>query len=206
MKYFVKYVKVRKDAKPPYHAHSQDAGYDLSVSSIMPVEGQPDMVKIGCGLAFDLTEVGFADFRVRSSIYKHRLALTNGVGTVDRNYRGEVYGIYRSIDKDSTMFAYGERYAQLIFPQLHPEDEIEFVEVESLSSSERGENGFGSTGKAETDAHKNAMEEFRKTVQSWPTERIEAEIKSDSMWSADKMNILMEEYDKRSPKCGGCTM
>ena len=207
MKHVVKFMRVRKGALPPVQAHPGDAGYDIFVSSIMPVEGQPDMVKIGCGLAFDLSEVGFADFRARSSVFKHRLTLTNGVGTVDKGYRGEVYGIFRSIDKESTIFAHDERYAQLVFPQIAPDDEIEFVEVDELAPSERGANGFGSTGTgkiAAEDKAKQAMDDFRNTVKSWPTERLTAEINSDAMWSKDKMDILMDELDRRNPKCDAC--
>lgn len=206
MKKTVRFMKVRTGAMPPVQAHPGDAGYDIFVSSIVPVEGQPDMVKVGCGLAFDLSEVGFADFRARSSVFKKRLTLTNGVGTVDKGYRGEVYGIFRSIDANSTMFAFEERYAQLVFPQISPDDEIEFVEVDELPTSERGANGFGSTGsgKMADDKAKAALEEFRETVKSMPTERIAEEINGAMMYSKERMDILMDEYDKRNPKCDAC--
>ena len=83
----------------------------------------------------------------RSSNRKTDLYLPNSVGVVDSNYRGEIMFCYKNRDiKTSTDFQYsvGERIGQLI---IFPYPKINFNIVDELSNSERGEGGFGSTGK-----------------------------------------------------------
>lgn len=144
MKYTIPYVKLRHNAKPPVKAHEDDAGWDLSVSRIKPHDCG-DMITYGCGLAFDFSSVGFADVRPRSSVYKHRMVLCNGVGTIDAGYRGEVTAVFYLLP-ESNMYHYAERFAQLVFPMLQPGDEVEFIEVAELSETSRGDGGYGSSG------------------------------------------------------------
>lgn len=145
MKYTIPYKKLRRNAKEPFHAHPDDAGWDLSVSKIQPSD-DCRMITYGCGLAFDFSSVGFADARCRSSICKRNLMLSNGVGTIDAGYRGEVTGVFYVVGDHCDMYHYGDRFLQLVFPLLSPGDTVEFVEVESFGESTRGENGYGSSG------------------------------------------------------------
>lgn len=145
MKYTIPYKKLRHNAKAPFHAHPDDAGWDLAVSK-MQLSDNARMITYGSGLAFDFSAVGFADARSRSSSYKHSLLLADGVGTIDAGYRGEVTGVFYIMSEDCQLYHYGDRFMQLVFPQLSPQDTVEFVEVEAFSESTRGENGYGSTG------------------------------------------------------------
>lgn len=144
-KYTIPFKRLRANAKAPLHAHKSDAGYDLYVSSILPHDdGQ--MITFGCGLAFDFSSVGYADARARSSCWKHGLVLTNGAGVIDAGYRGEVGGVFNAVRKDAKIYNIGDHFIQLLFPMLDIGDEVEFVEVETLPASDRGEGGYGSTG------------------------------------------------------------
>lgn len=145
MIYKIPYKKLRQNAKAPARAHSDDAGWDLSVSTIKPHD-DGRFFTYGCGLAFDFSGVGFADARARSSCWKHGLVLSNGSGVIDAGYRGEVMAVFLSVSKDAPIYNYGERFMQLLFPKLALGDDVEFVEVEELNSSDRGDCGYGSSG------------------------------------------------------------
>jgi dUTP pyrophosphatase len=71
--------------------------------------------------------------------------LTNSVGVIDSGYRGEIQATFKKTDGDrSIVYEVGERGAQII---IIPYPKIKFIVSEELSSSERGDGGFGSTGK-----------------------------------------------------------
>jgi len=86
----------------------------------------------------------------RSSIRKTDLSLTNSVGVIDSGYRGELQATFKKVYGpndvriDQTDYKVGDRIAQII---IIPYPQITFVEVDELSITERGEGGFGSTGK-----------------------------------------------------------
>ena len=145
MKFTIPYKKLRQNAKAPTKAHSNDAGWDLAVSTIR-VSDDGQFITYGCGLAFDFSCVGFADARARSSCWKHGVVLTNGAGVIDPGYRGEVMAVFVQVNKDAPIYKYGERFMQLLFPMIHINDEVEFVEVDALQSSDRGQGGYGSSG------------------------------------------------------------
>jgi dUTP pyrophosphatase len=70
--------------------------------------------------------------------------LKNCVGVIDSGYRGEIKATFKIIDKFSDYYKIGDRVCQII---IIPYPQVSFVEVDELSSSERGEGGYGSTGK-----------------------------------------------------------
>ena len=79
----------------------------------------------------------------RSSIGKHTwLRMANSVGVIDSDYRGTIYALYENVLGGDTILI-GQRIAQGI---IVPVPKVEFEEVEELSTTERGEGGFGSTG------------------------------------------------------------
>ena len=81
----------------------------------------------------------------RSSIRNYELALTNCVGVVDSGYRGEIQFTFNKIGGvPSKKYDVGDRIGQLI---ILPYPQIELEEVSELSSTERGDGGFGSSGK-----------------------------------------------------------
>jgi dUTP pyrophosphatase len=71
------------------------------------------------------------------------LTVLNSPGTIDADYRGEVGVILANLSNESVVIEPGERIAQLVFARF---EQAEFVNVETLSETERGAGGFGSTG------------------------------------------------------------
>lgn len=70
--------------------------------------------------------------------------LSNAVGVIDSGYRGEVMAVFDVIDENFYVYEVGERFAQMV---IVPIPQVEIEEVEELSESVRGKNGYGSTGK-----------------------------------------------------------
>jgi dUTP pyrophosphatase len=132
----------------PTYAHPGDAGADLvSAVDLTLAPGQRAMVPTGVSIA--LPE-GYAAFvHPRSGLAaKHGISLVNSPGTIDAGYRGEISVIVINTDR-STEFVLkrGDRIAQLV---IQPIVTAQFVAVDRLPGSHRGEGGFGSTGVAST--------------------------------------------------------
>ena len=145
----VKIKKLHDDAVIPSYAKHGDAGMDLT--AISKEYDEHGNVVYGTGLAFEIPQ-GYAGFLFpRSSNAKKDLILSNSVGVVDSGYRGEVVFKFKPSDwynRDDAsctapQYEVGDRIGQII---ILPYPEIEFLEVDELSSSDRGVGGFGSTG------------------------------------------------------------
>jgi dUTP pyrophosphatase len=138
-------VLFRGSAVPEY-AHPGDAGADL-VSAETIVLRPGERATVGTGAAIALPD-GYAAFVVpRSGLAaKHGITIVNSPGTVDAGYRGEIRVTLLNTDLNEpyTVTA-GDRIAQLV---ILPVSRARFVAVERLPGSDRGENGFGSTGYA----------------------------------------------------------
>lgn len=161
----IKIKRLHLDAVVPSYAKPGDAGMDLTaVSKVYDKDGN---VSYGTGLAFEIPEGYVGLLFPRSSNSKKDLLLSNSVGVLDSGYRGEVSfkfkpaaffgGNLETVGVDSetyeetflsptdlTEYSVGERIGQII---ILPYPQITFQEVEELSTTERGEGGFGSTGK-----------------------------------------------------------
>jgi dUTP pyrophosphatase len=139
----VKIKKIHPEAVIPSYAKNGDAGMDLVATSIISEEAF--QITYGLGIALEIPE-GFVGLVFpRSSIRKTDLSLTNCVGVVDSGYRGELQATFRKHrGVVSTSYAVGDRVCQLM---IIPHPTIEFNEVNELSNTERGDGGFGSTGK-----------------------------------------------------------
>ncbi|NBW33900.1 MAG: dUTP diphosphatase [Cytophagia bacterium] len=161
----IKIKRLHPDAVVPSYAKPGDAGMDLTaVSKVYDKDGN---VSYGTGLAFEIPEGYVGLLFPRSSNSKKDLLLSNSVGVLDSGYRGEVSFKFKpaaffggnletvGIDSetyeetflsptDLTEYSVGERIGQII---ILPYPQITFQEVEELSTTERGEGGFGSTGK-----------------------------------------------------------
>ncbi len=128
----------------PAYAHPGDAGADLRSAEALVIEpGQ--RATVGTGTAIALPE-GFAAFVVpRSGLAaRHGITIVNAPGTVDAGYRGEIKVTLLNTDQaEPFAIEVGDRIAQLI---VWPVERANFVPVESLPGSHRGERGFGSTG------------------------------------------------------------
>ena len=141
----VKIKKLNENAVIPTYAKPGDAGMDLTATTINYDEF--DNVVYGTGLAIEIPEGYVGLIFPRSSNRKTDMYLTNCVGVIDSGYRGEVMISFKHRDIDSpkeTEYGKGDRVAQII---IMPYPSIEFVEVDELSETERGEGGHGSTGR-----------------------------------------------------------
>ena len=141
----VRIKKLNENAVIPKYAKQSDAGLDL-VATSMAFDGT--QITYGTGLAIEIPN-GFVGLVFpRSSIRKTDLSLSNSVGVIDSGYRGEIQATFnqKSLSSKSGSFLYGvgDRIAQIM---IIPHPPIEFEEVNELTNTERGEGGFGSTGK-----------------------------------------------------------
>lgn len=94
------------------------------------------------GLAFEIPKGHVGLIFPRSSIHKYDVNLTNCVGVIDSDYRGEVKFVFKTLG--NKVYEIGDRIGQLVIMKL---PEIEVEEVNELSDTERGTGGFGSTGR-----------------------------------------------------------
>lgn len=139
----LKYKKTKENAVAPQRAHATDAGMDLTAASFTTdYEGN---YVYGIGLAFEIPNGYVGYIYPRSSVAKRGLMLTNGVGVIDSGYRGEVLMKFRPMARGIVEpYKVGERIGQLV---IMPYPQIELEEVDELSASDRGEGGYGSSGK-----------------------------------------------------------
>lgn len=138
----VKFKKLHNKAVIPSYATAGDAGLDMVAVDLMDYTEQ---VVYMTGIAVEIPEGHVGLLFPRSSIRKYQLSLSNSVGVIDSGYRGEVqFTFNKTAGPASYKYKIGERIGQLM---IIPYPIIEAVEVDELSDSERGEGGFGSTGK-----------------------------------------------------------
>lgn len=147
MSEIVKVKKLKENAVIPKRATAGSAGVDLYACIDEPITIEPSaLAKIPTGIAIELSRADLAAFLfARSGLgVKHGITLSNGVGVVDSDYRGEIcVGLCNVSDKPYTIEP-NERIAQMI---IMPVVLAEFTEADNLSDTERGTGGFGSSGK-----------------------------------------------------------
>ena len=139
----VRIKKINPSAVIPSYAKDGDAGMDLVATRI--ISNTTFDVSYGTDLAMEIPN-GFVGLVFpRSSIRKYELALSNSVGVIDSGYRGELQATFKKTNGlDSLAYKVGDRIAQIM---IIPHPDIQFEEADELSDSERGDGGFGSTGK-----------------------------------------------------------
>ncbi|WP_251855762.1 dUTP diphosphatase [Herbiconiux sp. L3-i23] len=133
-------------ADAPRYAHPGDGGADLiSAEDVVLEPGERQLV--GTGLRIALPDGYAALVLPRSGLAaKHGITIVNAPGLVDAGYRGEIkVNLLNTDPRESYRIAAGDRIAQLFVTPVVP---VEFLPVETLPGSERGEQGFGSTGYA----------------------------------------------------------
>ena len=143
----LKVKKLRENAKMIKRATKGSAGMDLHACIDSEITIEPGEIKvIPTGLAIALQNENYVAYiYARSGLaIKHGITLANCVGVVDSDYRGEVCVGLTNISKNPYIIMPDERIAQLV---IAPVCICDAVEVEDLDSTERGEGGFGSTGK-----------------------------------------------------------
>jgi len=137
-------MKLRDDAVLPTRAHSGDAGMDLSACETVTI-GVGERAVVGTGLAVEIPE-GHAGLVVpRSGLaLRHGLSTVNAPGVIDAGYRGEVRVILLNTDKEHAFTVEpGMRVAHLL---VVPVVAVNVVETIALTTSDRGDGGFGSSG------------------------------------------------------------
>ena len=140
----VKIKKLVENAVIPQYAHNTDAGLDLT--AVSAERDDYGNFVYHTGLAIEIPD-GYAGFLFpRSSISKYDLSLCNCVGVIDSAYRGEIIVKFNFLNwgHGKDLYGPGDRVAQLI---ILPYPKIKLVETDELSDSDRGEGGFGSSGK-----------------------------------------------------------
>lgn len=162
----VRIKKTNEKAVVPFKKYPEDFCYDVVATSEEQIA--PNVWKYGIGLAFEIegkpddlvvenefgkellriqqdrkVNVGL-DLRPRSSIYKTGMVLSNAVGTVDDLYRGEVSAVFYHVFPNMPRYKVGDRIGQIKLGFTLP---MEFEEVDELGDTERGDGGYGSTGR-----------------------------------------------------------
>lgn len=132
----------------PTYAHEGDACVDLKCMAI-DIDMHENTIIIHTGIHVELPEGYVMLIIPRSSNCKTPLYMPNSIGVIDSGYRGEILIKYKAPDRLTFInykdyYKVGDRVAQAI---VLPYPKIKFIEVEQLSESNRGNGGFGSTGR-----------------------------------------------------------
>ena len=129
----------------PAYATSQSAGLDLRANLTEPITLKPlGRILIKTGLFIELPEGYEAQVRPRSGLaYKKGITVLNSPGTIDADYRGEIGVILVNLSEEEFIIENGERVAQMVIAK---HEQANWIDAETLESSERGAGGFGSTG------------------------------------------------------------
>jgi len=134
-----------KHALPQFET-TQSAGMDLRANIDAPVVLQPgDRALIPTGIKMALPDGYEAQIRPRSGLaYKHGITVLNSPGTIDADYRGDVGVLLINHGREPFTVEDGMRVAQMVVAQY---SQFQWHAVEDLDETDRGEGGFGSTGK-----------------------------------------------------------
>lgn len=138
--------KMSENARIPTYGSEFAAGADLYALSDENIEFRPNETKfVHTGIVMEIPRGYVGLIYARSGLAcKHGLAPANKVGVIDSDYRGEIMVALHNHSEDAFVIEPGERIAQMVItPFIH----ADYFEVSELSDTNRGEGGFGSTGK-----------------------------------------------------------
>ena len=138
----IKAKKLTPEAKLPHHVHDGDAGLELYASettTILPGK----RTSVPTGLAIEIP-MGYVGLVWDKSGLSHTYGIKTIGGVIDAGYRGEIKVGVMNLSSMSYTFEKGHKVAQLLIQKV---EQVEMIEVKDLSNSERGEKGFGSSGK-----------------------------------------------------------
>lgn len=130
----------------PEYATPGSAGMDLKANTTEPIVLKPlERQMIPTGIHIQLPEGYEAQIRPRSGLAaKYGISIVNAPGTCDMDYTGEIKVILINLSNENFVVNPGERIAQMVVARY---ERVEWDEVATLDATERGEGGFGSTGK-----------------------------------------------------------
>ena len=145
----IKVKKLNENAVIPFKKYDDDFCYDCV--AVSREEIAPNVYKYGLGLAFEIVREekhGNAkldiDLRSRSSVWQTGMVLSSGESTIDEGYRGEVSAVFYHVLPNMPKYEVGDKIVQIKVGIAEP---IQFVETDELSKTERGDRGYGHTGK-----------------------------------------------------------
>lgn len=138
----VKLQKLHPDAVIPKYAKLGDAAVDLTATSKV-WDAEKEKIVFGTSLSIEIPKGHVGLIFPRSSIVKTFLSLANSVGVIDSGYRGEIKFFFSPGNRPYNNYEVGDRIGQLM---IIPYPQIEFEEVTELTNTERGIDGFGSSG------------------------------------------------------------
>lgn len=143
----VNFVKLTPTAQAPTQGSTMAAGFDLHAdlgnANLLAIPAG-EVRKISTGIAIALPEGTFGAIYARSGLATKRgLAPANKVGVIDADYRGPIIVALRNESNEIQYIENGERIAQIVVTPYCP---VSFNEIETIGTTARGENGFGSTG------------------------------------------------------------
>lgn len=145
MKLFIKRLDDAKDLPLPKYMTKGSVGLDLYANVKEDTIIFPNEIKlIPTGISIQLPDGYEAQIRPRSGLaLKYGISLVNTPGTIDNDYRGEINLILINFGKEPFAIKRGDRIAQMVINKV---EIAEVIEAEELDNTERGEDGFGSTG------------------------------------------------------------
>lgn len=141
----VKIINKSKHLLPEY-ATPLSAGMDLRANIEQPETLKPlERKLISTGIYIELPPGFEAQIRPRSGLaFKHGISIVNSPGTIDADYRGEIKVILINLSNEEFVINDGERICQMV---ISKHERIEWQQVDSLEDTDRGDGGFGHTGK-----------------------------------------------------------
>lgn len=135
-------VKVMDGSELPRYAHDGDAGFDMCLTEDCHLEPNARAI-VGFGCAFEIPSGCVGLLFPHSGLANNGVTLSGGVCVIDSYYRGEVIAPLVNLSCDIFNLPKGSRACQMVIVPFVP---CELVEVEDLTDTERGTDGFGSTG------------------------------------------------------------
>ena len=138
----VKLKKLNENVKLPVYAKTGDAGLDIKATRIESENNYS--ITYGTDLCIEIPFGYVGLVFPRSSVRNYDLILSNCVGVIDSGYRGEIMATFKKTKLDGMYYDVDDKIMQII---ILPYPSIEFEFTDELSETERGEGGFGHTGK-----------------------------------------------------------
>ena len=138
----ISFKKTRIDAVPPFKKINSDSGYDLTLLQRIKTIGNVELYETG--IAVKPPSGYYFDMVPRSSIIKSGYILANSIGIIDADYTGSIKVPLIKIDDKKPNLELPIRLVQIIPRKI---EHFELKEVKELDDTERGNNGFGSSGK-----------------------------------------------------------
>ena len=136
-------VKIAEGTQLPCYAHEGDAGLDLRITESVTIEPMQRQF-VGTGVAVEIPSGCVGLVFPRSGLASGvGITMPNAVGVIDSGYRGEIRATLLNISNETVTLDAGTRVCQLVIMPYVP---CELVPVDELSETERGADGFGSTG------------------------------------------------------------